>query len=142
MGIIDKSANLDRKMVISTLWIFTVLNYLYCDVVGLMNPVMLSQYLTGNVEGMKIDESFLIKAAVLIEIPIAMVLLSRILTYRVNRWANVIASSIMTVVMIVTMFIGSGPTMYYLFFGTIEILTTLFIIWYAWRWIENEALTS
>ncbi len=136
MGVIEIFDNLNRKMVISTLWIFVVLNYLYCDVMGLMNPAMLSQYLSGNVEGMKIDESFLIKAAILMEIPIAMVLLSRVLTYKVNRWANIIAGSIMTVVMIVTMFIGSGPTMYYLFFGTIEIFTTLFIIWYAWGWSE------
>jgi len=137
MKIISKSENLNKKMVISTLWIFTVLNYLYCDVMGLMNPVMLSQYLAGDIHGMKIDESFLIKAAVVIEIPIAMVLLSRVLVYRVNRWANVIAGLIMTVAMVVTMFMGSGlPTMYYLFFGTIEILTTLFIVWYAWVWNE------
>ena len=137
MKIISKSENLNKKMVISTLWIFTALNYLYCDVMGLMNPIMLSQYLAGDIHGMKIDESFLIKAAVVIEIPIAMVFLSRILVYKVNRWANVIAGSIMTVAMVVTMFMGSGwPTMYYLFFGTIEIFTTSFIVWYAWVWNE------
>ncbi len=34
------------------------------------------------------NENFLLGAAILMEIPIAMVLLSRILNYRTNRWAN------------------------------------------------------
>jgi len=29
-----------------------------------------------------------------------------------------------------------GPTLYYVFFGTIEIATTIFIVFYAWNWSE------
>src|SRR4051812_33154535 len=32
---------------LSTLWIFVTLNYLYCDVTGLMDPDVLKQYLAG-----------------------------------------------------------------------------------------------
>lgn len=73
------------------------------------------------------------------EIPIAMILLSRILKYRVNRWANIIAGSVKTVVMVSSMFVGDGPTLYYLFCGTIEIACTSFIVWYAWNWTEQAA---
>jgi len=46
----------DRKAILSTLWIFATLNYLYCDVVGLMNPDLLRQYLTGSVNGIQMTQ--------------------------------------------------------------------------------------
>ena len=127
----------DRKVVLSLLWIFVTLNYIYCDVMSLMDSTLLSQYLTGNFEQFKITESFLLGAALLMEIPIIMVLLSRTLRYKANRWANIVAGSIKTIVMILSMFVGT-PTLYYLFFGTIEIACTTFIIWYAWNWINPD----
>jgi hypothetical protein len=63
-----------RKL--STLWIFVTLNYLYCDVMSLMDRSMLKQYLTGNVGGVHISQGFLLGSAVLMEIPIAMVVLA------------------------------------------------------------------
>jgi hypothetical protein len=126
----------NKKLMLSALWVFVTLNYLYCDVVGLMDPVLLNQYLTGEVNGMTIDQNFLLAGAVLMEIPIAMVLLSLILGFKANRIANIIAGSIKTIVMIITMFVG--PTLYYIFFGTIEIATTIFIVWYAWNWSEPK----
>ena len=130
----------DRTVILSTLWIFVLFNYLYCDILGLMDSLLLKQYLTGTVDGLEITENFLFMGAILMEIPIAMVLLSRILNYRVNRWTNIVAASIKTIAMVSTMFVGT-PSSYYLFFGTIEIATTSFIIWYAWTWKEKTART-
>jgi hypothetical protein len=73
---------MDKKALFSTLWIFVTLNYLYCDVMGLMDPDLLKQYLTGSVNGMDINAGFLLGAAILMEIPIGLVLLSRILNHR------------------------------------------------------------
>src|SRR6218665_2702359 len=128
---------MNKKQLFSTLWIFVTLNYLYCDLIGLMDKNLLSGYLKGNIEGLVIDESFLFSAAILMEIPIAMVLLSNVLNYKANRWANIIAGFIKTVVMIGTLFIGSF-TSYYLFFAVIEIATTIFIIGYAFKWQEEQ----
>ncbi len=36
---------------ISALWLFVTLNYLYCDVVTLMDPNLLKGFLAGNVGG-------------------------------------------------------------------------------------------
>ena len=127
----------DRKVILSTLWIFAMFNYAYCDILGLMDSSLLKQYLTGTVDGLELTESFLFMGAILMEIPIAMILLSRILNYQANRWANISAASIKTVAMIMTMFVGT-PSLYYLFFGTIEIATTIFIIYYAWTWKKND----
>ena len=126
-----------KKDILSTLWVFVTLNYLYCDLIGLMDSSLLKQYLTGNVEGLEINEEFLLYAGILMEIPIAMVLLSKVLRKKANWWANIAAGSIKTIVMILTLFVGS-VTSYYLFFATIEIATTVFIIWYAARWLRQK----
>ena len=127
----------DRKVILSTLWIFATLNYLYCDVVGLMNPELLRQYLTGNVNGIHMTQGFLLGAGILIEIPIAMVLLSRVLRYKANRWANIVAGSVMTAVQCLTLVL-TPPLAYYLFFSMLEIACTVFIVWYAWTWPRPE----
>src|ERR1700730_14970957 len=66
----------DMKAKLSTLWIFATLNYLYCDVVTLMDPKSLRQFLAGNIGGIDVSQAFLLAAGILVEIPIAMVLLS------------------------------------------------------------------
>jgi hypothetical protein len=117
-----------------SLWIFVMFNYLYCDLMGLMDSSLLRQYLSGNVEGMEINENFLLLAAVIMEIPIAMILLSKWLSPKPNAIANLIASAFKTVVMILTLFAGSA-TNYYWFCALIEISTTVFIFGYALRWL-------
>lgn len=128
---------IDRRIHLSTLWIFVTLNYLYCDVIGLMDHNLLSQYLTGTVEGMVITENFLFVASILMEMPIAMVLLARILKFRANRWANIIAAGIKTLAMVATLFMGA--TSYYWFFAIIEITTTIYIVWLAYTWTEDQS---
>jgi hypothetical protein len=120
---------MDMKAKLSTLWVFATLNYLYCDVITVMDPVK-----HGSIQ---LTQGFLLGASILVEIPIAMVLLSRILKYGANRWTNIIAGTIMTVVQILTLFVAV-PTMYYAFFSVIEIASTALIVWYAWKWHNGE----
>lgn len=126
---------MDMKSKLSTLWIFVALNYLYCDIVSLMDPELLPLYLRGNINGLELTPAFLLGAGILVEIFIAMVLLSRVLPYRANRWANIAAGTIMTAVQSATLFVGT-PAPYYLFFSVIEIATTVLIVWLAWNWRE------
>lgn len=123
---------------LSTLWIFALLNYLYCDVMSLMDSSFLKQYMAGKVSGIDTTPVFFLAAAMLMEIPIAMILLSRVLNYRTNRWANVLAGTIMTAVQFSTLFFGSSPSIYYLFFSIIEIACTVLIVWFAWNWRNPE----
>lgn len=126
---------MDMKSKLSTLWIFAALNYLYCDVLSLMDPELLPQYLRGNVNGLEFTPWFLLGAGILVEIFIAMVLLSRVLPYSANRRANIAAGTIMTAVQSASLFVGT-PAPYYLFFSVIEIATTVLIVWLAWTWRE------
>jgi hypothetical protein len=129
----EKEKKMDMKSRLSTLWIFASLSYLYCDVISLMDPELLPQYLAGNVNGLVFTPGFLLGAAILIEIPITMVLLSRVLNYRANRWTNIAAGTVMTAVQTLSLFMG-WPAPYYLFLSILEIAATALIVGYAWKW--------
>ena len=122
----------DVKVRLSTLWVFMLLNYLYCDVLTGFDPTVPRD----------MSRDALLAASFLMEIPIAMVLLSRMLRYRPNRWSNIIAGAFMAVVQVSTLFVGSGPTAYYVFFSAVEIACLLFIVWTAWRWAEPVAAVA
>ena len=115
----------DIRVRLSTLWVFMLLNYLYCDVLGLFDPTTPKN----------MTQDALLAASLLMEIPIAMVILSRVLKYRPNRWANVAAGAFMALVQVSSMFVGT-LTIYYAFYSAIEIPCLLFIVWTAWRWAE------
>jgi len=119
----------DMKVRLSALWLFAMLTYTYGDVVTLMDPVK-----HGSIE---LTEGFLLGGSIFMMIPITMVLLSRILKFRANRWTSIIAGTIMTAALPVTLFVAK-PTSYYLFFTVIEITCTALIVWYAWKWRNPE----
>lgn len=66
-----------------------------------------------------------------------MVLLSRILKYKINRFTNIITGAVMTAVQLLTLFVAK-PTTYYMFFSAIEIACTSIIVWFAWKWTNVE----
>lgn len=117
------------------MWIFVVLDYLYVDLLTLIvNPGSYQRAVQGMSDGI------LLGLVVLIEIPIAMVLLSRVLKYRANRWANILAGAESTAFVAVTLVGGRPPGLFYVVVSFVEIACTLFIIWYAWRWPDPEGL--
>ena len=139
-GTNKQAATLDRRILLSTLWIFAMFNYLYCDVAQGMDANFLKQYISGTVNGMQFTEATLLAAGILMEIPILMILLSRVLKYKPNRWVNIIAGSIMSIVQTLTLFAGK-PTLYYVFFSAIEIASTALVVWFAARWRNPEVLS-
>jgi hypothetical protein len=76
------------------------------------------------------------------EIPIAMIVACRLLPFRANRLANIIAGGIMTLVNGFLTFVlpltngAFRDPVYpaYVFFATIETVCTLVIVWQAWTW--------
>lgn len=126
------------KVKLSILWLFAMLNYIYADILTLMDATALNEILTGSVgDGMAITPTFLFFGAILMEIPIAMVVLSLILRPGINRWANIFAGTIKTVAVAATVFVGA-PALYYLFFVVIEVAITVYIVWVAWQWQSAE----
>ncbi len=126
----------DRKVILSALWIFATLNYIYADVFTLFfNPGAQEETAT-------MTAGAALGFAVLMEAAIAMVLLSRVLKHGANRWANIIVGAIHTAAVFFFVFAGTPPAPFSAFFGTIEIVCTLVIIWYAWKWRNPEGQPS
>lgn len=122
------------RRVVSALWLFAILNYLYCDVLGSHDPEYMRALISdGGPEGVEMTPGFLLGAAVLMTIPMVSVLLSRIASHGLARWSSVVAGIVMTLVQVATLFVGTA-TMYYLYFSVIEIATTATIVVVAWRW--------
>ena len=134
----------DIKQRLSLFWLFALLNYLYADVLALFDII------GSRDPAPHLPQWALLGSAVLMEIPIAMILASRLLPFRANRLANIIAGAIETLAVISMQFVfplASGAWhehMFasYLFFGTIETVCTSVIIWQAWNWSGVEAAAS
>ena len=124
----------DMKVKLSTLWVVVMFNMLYADILSFMMPGFLKELVDGSFE-IQITQGLLLVFAILLEIPIAMIILSRVLKYRANRWANITAAAIT-----IPFVIGMGSTdLHYIFFATIEVVCMLLIVWYAWKWPKQEA---
>jgi len=132
---------ISKNVLLSSLWIFATMNYVYCDIFTLFHSEDLKNFIAGKVGDMVIDQNFLLTFSIILEIPIIMVLLSRILKYKVNRIANILAGCIMTLVQSGSLFAGS-PTKHYIFFSIIEISTTAIIVWISLKWTNRESENS
>ena len=134
----------DPKERLSLLWIFALLNYLYADVIALW-----ALFGAPPADTPHLGQWALAGSAILMEIPIAMILASRLLPFRANRLANIIAGSIVTLVNGFLTFIpplvgwGQPPALpEYLFFATIETVCTSIIVWQAWTWSDAKAAAN
>jgi hypothetical protein len=133
----------DTKERLSLLWLFALLNYLYADVVGLWAMA------GSRISFKPFPPWVLMGSAVLMEIPIAMILLCRLLPFRANRLANIITGCVLTLVNGFLTFVpplagwGRPPAFAeYLFFATIETVCTSVIIWQAWAWSAVKPAVS
>lgn len=115
----------ENKRLLSLLWIFVMFNMVFADIVGLLNPGTLEEMIA-----MRPPQYLLLVFSVLIEIPIAMIVLSRYLPRPSNRVANIVAA-VVTVLWV----IGGGTlSASYIFFAAMEVGSMVFIIRIAWAW--------
>ena len=119
---------------VSTLWIVVMFSMVFADIVGMMMPGVLQAMSAGQV-GVRVTQGLLLVFAILLEIPIAMIFVSRILKQGANRWANTVAAVITTVFVIG----GGSPYLHYYFFATVEIACMALIVWTVWSRRSSEA---
>lgn len=129
----------NRRNRYSALWAFTSLNYLYADLVGLMDKKQLRQYYNGSVDGVKITPGFLTAAAGFMQIPLCNVFLPQVIkNEKTLRWVQIGSGTVMTLVQAGTLFMGKSAP-YYLLFSAIEIGTTAYITIDAIKWKPRKA---
>jgi len=124
---------MNKKSMLSTLWIVLVVNFIFCDVFTLFNPKELQQILTGQVGGMEINQQFLLIFSIIMEIPMLMILLSYLLKYKINRILN-IAIAVFLIMVQTWSLIGGDNSLHYLFFSIVEITICIIIFIIAVKW--------
>jgi len=134
-----KTAKMDTKILLIILWVFFTVNFMYADTLSSLEPGVLAGEMSGYVADgtIKITDGFLLGTAITFEIPFLMIVLSWVLKYKANRWANIIAATLFVVAQIYSLFLGA-PSPAYIFYSTIEIAGLLLIVWNAWKWSNPE----
>jgi len=124
------------KLKLAALWVAMMLLYIYADILSLFRPGQIEEMIKGLMGPFPVTQGSLLVAAILMIIPAVMVFLSLTLKPKVDRWANIIFGMLYTLVNISNL-IGETWT-YYTLFGIVEIVLTLLIVWYAWKWPNLE----
>ena len=134
----------DTKERLSLFWLFALLNYLYADCTALF-AIVGSPNLS---DAPHLSPRVLLASSVFMEISIAMIVACRLLPFRANRLANIIAGAILTLVNSFLTFVpplvgARTPALpECLFFATIETVCTSVIIWQAWTWSALKPAVS
>lgn len=125
------------KMKISALWASVMFCYLYGDFFWLYQPGKLQGMLEGKMVPLgPTTQGVLLFTSVMMAMPAVMVFLSLVLKANLNRWVNIILGLIYTVFVLITM---PGAWAFYIFFGSVDVILTALIVWYAWNWPGQEA---
>jgi hypothetical protein len=125
----------DTKVLLSTLWIVVMLNMLKADILSLFIPGAAEEVArTSASAGASIPQLMLV-GAIMGQLGIAMIILSRVLKYGINRWVNIVVS----VVTIAYIWGGMASYPHYIFIASVETLCLLLIAWFAARWRNVEA---
>ncbi|TXN36110.1 hypothetical protein FVB32_16260 [Flagellimonas hymeniacidonis] len=127
------------QTLLSTLWAFVLFNMIFRDLHQLGKKSFIEEIMAGVVNGIKITDELMLFGGFLVEIPILMMLLSRVLRDNANKWANTVASVITLLVLV-----SALPTadMDDIFFMIIEIMAFLSIIWIAWKFSTPDTIQA
>jgi hypothetical protein len=120
------TTGIDPKVKLSLLWIFVVLLMAYADIVSLMDP---TSAIRERMVGAPMSAGFLLAGAIVMVTSIAMVILSWVLNYKVNRWVTIVIGAFM-----IQQIVAGGHGLYYVLFETVEVACILLIIWFTWKW--------
>jgi hypothetical protein len=125
----------DRKIILSSLWVFVMFCIAYADIIGFLEPGTLEKIINGNV-GFVLTPAIILIISLFQAIPIAMIPVSRWFRRDVNRWLN-IAASVLTLLYVLGG--GNWESTSYAVFASLEVAAMLGILWLAWHWRNLEA---
>ena len=139
MNLNKEMTDTQRRILLSVMWIFVLLNVVYADILRMLRPGYLESLKRTSQE---LSGSSLLLFAVLMEIAISMVLISQLLNYQAIRWAHFIAVPLTILGVIAPLLMptfGDGTPLFYIFFASLEVVMMLVIIWYVWKWFKPQS---
>ena len=119
---------------LSTLWVVVMFNMVFADILTFITPGALQELWAGQA-GVHLTPGLLLGFAVLLEIPIAMIFVSRILKRGPNLWANTVAAVVTTAFVVG----GGSLDLHYVFFATVEVACMALIVWSVWTRRNSES---
>ncbi|WP_299347903.1 DUF6326 family protein [uncultured Maritalea sp.] len=121
--------NEKTRQVLSTLWIFFMLNLVFRDIHEIGTAAFLNEALTGKINGAVITEELMLLGFVLIEIPLAMIIGSLFLPHKMCRWLTIVAAVLTGAILS----LGLPGDLDDRAFAIVEFITLGYICWLAWR---------
>ena len=128
---------IDKRVLLSTLWVFVLINMIYADIIGMLRPGYIE--LLDSISK-QLTSGTVLTFSILMEVPILMILLSRILPRKTNRIANFIAIPISILYVIYGGL--DNPPISYLFFASVEIIAMFVICYFALMWKKETIKTK
>ena len=132
---IKTTGKIDTKVLLSTLWIVVMINMLKADILSLFIPGSTDEAAKFSASAGASIPQLMLGAAIIGQLAIAMIVLSRVLKYGINRWVNIVVG----IVTIAYIWGGAVSYPHYIFIATVETLCLLLIVWFAWTWRNVEA---
>jgi hypothetical protein len=123
------------KLKISALWIAVMFCYVYGDYIQIYVPGILAKAMEVNTTTETQMQFFAV--ALLMAIPSVMIFFTLVVKPKINRWLNIIMSTLYIIMLIATNL--TETWVFYLFLTAIEVLISVAIVWYAWNWPTIEA---
>jgi hypothetical protein len=120
---------LDTRIILSGLWVATMLTYLWGDVLRIMAGHVEPGKLRGDMPGT--PGMWLFIAAIML-VPIVMLVLTLTLPYPAIRWVNIVVA-----ILVIIFNIAGLPYKgaYDNFLIGVSFVFNALTIWYAWKWV-------
>lgn len=133
----ERIDRLERRALLSALWIFVLLNFIFRDLHEIVKAEVLADALNGIYNGQEVTEAMFLLGGIMIEVPIAMVLMAWVLPLRANRWANVVAAPLLALTLI-----GAPGDLDDYFHIGLMLMALAAIVWKAWNWERSASSSS
>lgn len=119
----------DTRIILSGLWVATMLTYLLGDVLRMMAGDVEPGKLQG---GMQSTQGMWLLIAAIMLIPIVMVVLTLTLEHPAIRWVNIIVAILVVVFNLIGLpYKGAYDN----FLIVVSFVFNALTVWYAWKWV-------
>jgi len=130
-------ARIGVRSKLAALWATLMFLFVYADFLYLYQPGKIDEIRGGLIGPFDVSQPMLLAAAVVVIVPAVMIFLSLVLPASINRWTNIAAGGVFTLINILNVL---GETwVYYWLFAILEVVITLLILWYAWKSSETAS---
>ncbi|MEO1516918.1 MAG: DUF6326 family protein [Bacteroidota bacterium] len=114
-----------ERSFLSSLWIFILFNMIFRDLHEFLREGFIEEMMA-----LQIPEANMLFFAIILEIPIAMVILSRMLPDKANRWANTLAGCVFLFGLLASLPSGDWDDV---FFGLVNVMAVGLVLFAVWK---------